>query len=94
MKKNLKKLGAIVLALAMVLTLGVTAFAATTLDANGEQGVFTTKDQATSQNKVLKLEKEITVSTKERVTAGDMVVPAGYGFWYVSKGGTAPVVKW
>ena len=40
------------------------------------------------------VEKEITVSTKERVTAGDMVVPAGYGFWYVSKGGAAPVVKW
>lgn len=64
----IKKIGALMLALVMVLSLGSVAFAATGLDANGEQGVFTTKDTPTTQNKTLVLEKEIKVYNVDEAT--------------------------
>jgi len=59
--KTLKRIGAIVLALVLVLGMATTAFAAKTVDDNGEQGVFTQKDTPVSQSKTLVLEKELKV---------------------------------
>lgn len=58
---KIKKFGALFLALVMILALSVPTFADTTLDTNGEQGVFTQKDTPTTQDKTLVLEKEIKV---------------------------------
>ena len=63
--KKFTKIGAVVLAVVMLLALSVTAFAATTLNANGEQGAFTSPDTAVSQNKTLVLDKEITAYNKD-----------------------------
>ena len=68
MKKNFKKLGALVLALVLMLSLSAAAFADTTLDGNGEQGVFSSKDTPESQNKTLVLEKEIKVYNVDEAT--------------------------
>ncbi|MBQ9290208.1 MAG: hypothetical protein IJ210_08855 [Clostridia bacterium] len=57
----MKKIWAAVLAL-MILAMSVSAFASdTTLDANGEQGVFQAVDTPVAQDKVLVLEKELKV---------------------------------
>ena len=68
MKNTLKKLGVIVVAIATILSMTTTAFAATTLDTNGEQGVFTTKDTPVSQSKTLVLEKELKVYNVDEAT--------------------------
>lgn len=58
----MKKIWALVLAVVMVMTLNATVFAdGKTLDTNGEQGVFASKDTPAIQNKTLVLEKEIKV---------------------------------
>ena len=61
MKNTLKKLSALILVVLLMTVMTTPAFAATTLDANGEQGVFTTKDTPVSQSKTLILEKELKV---------------------------------
>ena len=66
--KNLKKISALILALVLVLSLSAAAFAATTLDGNGEQGAFTTEDTPTSQSKTLVLSKEITAYNVDETT--------------------------
>ena len=66
--KQIKKTGALVLALVLVLSLSVSALATTTLDDNGEQGVFTQKDTPVSQSKTLALEKEIKVFNLDEET--------------------------
>lgn len=74
----LKKISASILALVMVLSLCAGAMAAdgdgsgsvstTTLDANGEQGVFKVVDTPISQDKTLILEKEITAYNVDETT--------------------------
>lgn len=65
----MKKIGALVLAVVMVMAMGTTAFAdGTTLGTNGEQGVFTAKDTPATQNKTLVLEKEIKVYNLDEAT--------------------------
>ncbi|SDJ78458.1 hypothetical protein SAMN04487760_11521 [Lachnospiraceae bacterium G41] len=59
MKRGFKKFGAFLLVAAMTLAMNSTVFAAKTLDDNGEQGVFTSKDTPAPQSKTLILEKEI-----------------------------------
>lgn len=76
MKSTFKKIGALVLALVMVLAMSTTAFAATNLgddgsgtDGVGEDGVFTSKDTPTSiTDKTLRLEKEIKVYNLDEAT--------------------------
>lgn len=63
MKKTLKRLGALALALCLVLALGATALAAEGDPAvlnNGEVGGYTTPDTPTVQNKTIILKKELT----------------------------------
>ena len=56
--KTMKKIGALLLAMIMIMSCGSVIFA-TTLGTNGEQGAFTEKDTPVSQSKVLVLEKEL-----------------------------------
>lgn len=57
----IKKIGAIVLAVIMIMAMSTTAFATgTTLEGNGEQGAFSNPDTPVSQGKTLVLSKEIT----------------------------------
>ena len=76
--KNLKRIGAIILALVMVLGMSTMVFATepeepvttspTTLNTNGEQGVFPEKDTPTPQSKTLVLEKELKVYNLDEAT--------------------------
>jgi len=76
--KNLKRIGAIILALLMVLGMSTMVFATepeepvttspTTLNTNGEQGVFPEKDTPTPQSKTLVLEKELKVYNVDEET--------------------------
>ncbi len=68
MKKSIRKIGALVLALALIFGMSATVFAAKTLDDNGEQGAFASKDTPVSQSKTLVLEKEIKVYNKDEAT--------------------------
>ncbi len=62
------KIGALLLAVIMIMAMSTTAFAATTLDANGEQGAFTNPDTPVSQSKTLVLSKEITAYNSDETT--------------------------
>lgn len=84
----MKKIGALVLAVVMVMAMSVTAFADTTLGANGEQGAFTNPDTPVSQSKTLVLSKEIKAYNLDETTVkapdisytytiGAATVPAG-----------------
>lgn len=61
MRNTMKKIGAIALALVLVFSLSVSAFAEATLDTNGEQGAFQTPDKPLNQSKTLIIEKELKV---------------------------------
>lgn len=69
MKSTFKKIGALLLAVIMIMAMSTTAFATgTTLDGNGEQGAFTTADTPVSQGKTLILSKEITAYNFDETT--------------------------
>ena len=61
MKKTMKRLGALIVAVAMIAALGTTAFAAPEDLTNGEVGGFTTPDTPNVDNKQINIKKEITV---------------------------------
>ena len=65
MKKQSKKVIAFMVTVVMLFAMTATAFAGTTLDANGEQGAFASKDTPVSQAKTLVLEKELTVYNQD-----------------------------
>ena len=87
MKKNLiRKAGAVVLAMAMILGCSMAAFADTSLGQGGEQGAFTTPDSPMSMSKTIILEKELVVynADEEEINAPTMsykyvVAPAAGG---------------
>ena len=60
MKRGFKKLGAVLLTVAMALAMNSTVFAAQTLT-NGEVGGYTSPDQQNVDDKVVVIQKEITV---------------------------------
>ncbi len=68
MKNMIKKIGVLILAVTTVLAMSTTAFAATTLDTNGEQGAFATPDTPVSQSKTLVIEKELKVYNVNETT--------------------------
>ena len=65
MKSTIKKIGALALALVIVLAMGTTAFAADMTGENGVIGEFTTADTATVQNDTVVIYKEITAYNPE-----------------------------
>ena len=80
MKKNLKKLGALVIAVAMIAALGTTAFAAPE-DLTGTDGVigaFTSPDTPTAQDNAVLLYKEITAYNKDASTVNAPVMEYTY----------------
>ena len=87
----LKKIGALLLALLMALSLCAGAMAAdetpagTTLDETGEQGAFKDPDKPVSQDKVLILEKELKVYNLDE----DSVHAPTITYQYTVEGGTA-----
>ena len=64
----MKKFFALFMVMAMIVAMGVSAFADTTLGAAGEQGAFTTPDTPESQSKTLILSKEITAYNADETT--------------------------
>ena len=68
MKKTSRQFFAFLLAVAMLFAMSATSFAATTLDANGEQGAFTSPDTPVTQAKTLVLEKEIKAYNLDETT--------------------------
>jgi len=79
--KNMKKIGALVLALVMVLSLSAMALAEGEADLTGESGVigeFTTPDTPTTQNDVVKIYKEITAYNPESCTVNAPTITYNY----------------
>ena len=67
--KNIKKIGALVLAVVMIAAMSVTAFAdGEAALTGGEVGGFTTPDTPTSQSKSIKIAKELTVYNVDETT--------------------------
>ena len=59
MKTKMKKIGALIISFMMLMAMGATVMADTTLEDNGEQGAFTSPDTPVSQDKTLVLNKEL-----------------------------------
>lgn len=79
--KQIRKIGALVLAGAMMLAMSVTALAAGEANMTGESGVigeFTTPDVATVQNDAVIIYKEITAYNPETVTVNAPAVTFNY----------------
>ena len=68
MKKSLKKLAVLVLAVLLMTAMTTAAFADTTIGENGEQGAFTSPDTPVSQSKILVLEKELKAYNLDETT--------------------------
>ena len=64
----MKKILSVLMAMVMIVSLGVSAFADTTLTAAGEQGAFASPDTPVSQSKTLVLSKEITAYNLDETT--------------------------
>ena len=78
MKSTIKKIGALALALVIVLAMGTTAFAADMTGENGVIGEFTTADTATVQNDTVVIYKEITAYNPETCTVNAPTITFNY----------------
>lgn len=76
--KHIKKIGAIVLALVMVLAMSSVAFAADTNGEGGRIGEFETPDTPTTQTNTLTIYKEITAYNPESVTVNTPTITYSY----------------
>lgn len=77
--KNMKKIGALVLALVMVLSLSATALADADMDSQGGViGEFTNPDTPTNQDKAVKLYKEITAYNPDGSTVNAPTITYTY----------------
>ncbi len=79
MKSTIKKIGALALALVIVLAMGTTAFAAESMtNQGGVIGEFTTPDTATVQNDAVVIYKEITAFNPESCTVNAPTITFNY----------------
>ena len=78
MKSTFKEIGALLLALVMVLAMSSTAFAADTNGEGGRIGEFETPDTPTTQTDTLTIYKEITAYNPESVTVNTPTITYSY----------------